>query len=56
MSRGDVYWLNLHSTQGSEIQKRHPCVLIGATAINQARRTVMVIPLSTSATARPLKS
>lgn len=53
MSRGEVYWVNLDPAQGSEIQKRRPCVLIGATPINRARRTVVVVPLSTSAKSRP---
>lgn len=53
MDRGDVYWVNLNPTQGPEINKLRPCVLVGATPINQARHTVIVIPLSTSAQARP---
>lgn len=53
MNRGDIYWVDLNPTQGSEINKLRPCVLVGATPINQARHTVVVIPLSTSAQARP---
>jgi mRNA interferase MazF len=53
MTRGDVYWINLDPTQGSEIRKRRPCVVMGATPINKARRTVVVVPLSTSARPRP---
>src|ERR671914_1210044 len=53
MNRGKVYWVNLNPSQGSEIRKRRPCVLVGATPINQARRTVIVVPLSTSAKPRP---
>lgn len=53
MNRGDVYWVNLDPTVGSEIKKLRPCVLVGATPINRARRTVVVVPLSTAATARP---
>ena len=53
MNRGDVYWVNLDPTMGSEINKLRPCVLVGATPINQARRTVVVVPLSISATVRP---
>ena len=53
MIRGDVYWVNLDPTKGSEINKSRPCVLVGATPINKARRTVVVVPLSTSAKARP---
>ncbi|KTC65720.1 PemK-like protein; toxin of a toxin-antitoxin system (plasmid) [Legionella adelaidensis] len=53
MNRGDIYWIDLNPTTGSEINKQRPCVLVGATPINQARHTVIVVPLSTSAKARP---
>ncbi len=53
MNRGDIYWIDLNPTTGSEINKKRPCVLVGATPINQARHTVVVVPLSTSAKARP---
>ncbi len=53
MNRGDIYWVDLNPTVGSEINKLRPCVLVGAKPINQARRTVVVVPLSSSATARP---
>ena len=48
LKRGDVYWVDLNPTRGSEIQKMRPCVLVGATPISQARRTVVVVPLSTA--------
>lgn len=54
LNRGEVYWVNLDPTRGSEIRKVRPCVLVGATPINQARRTVIVVPLSSATTvARP---
>jgi mRNA interferase MazF len=53
VNRGDVYWVDLNPTTGSEMNKLRPCVLVGATPINQARHTVVVVPLSTSAKARP---
>ena len=53
LKRGDIYWVDLSPTVGSEIMKKRPCVLIGATPINNARRTVLVIPLSTAGTPRP---
>ena len=53
MNRGDIYWVDLNPTKGSEINKSRPCVLDGATPINQARRTIVVVPLSNSAKARP---
>ena len=53
LKRGSVYWVNLDPTQGSEIKKVRPCVLVGAAPLNQARRTVLVIPLSSSGVAKP---
>lgn len=53
MNRGDVYWVNLDPTMGSEIRKTRPCVIVGATPINKARRTVVVVPLSSSGTPHP---
>ncbi|MBU0456130.1 MAG: type II toxin-antitoxin system PemK/MazF family toxin [Pseudomonadota bacterium] len=53
MKRGDIYWVNLDPTKGSEIKKLRPCIIVSATPINKARHTVVVIPLSTAATARP---
>ncbi|MAZ77759.1 MAG: PemK family transcriptional regulator [Legionellaceae bacterium] len=53
MKRGDIYWVDLNPTRGSEIKKKRPCVIVGATPINKARRTVVVIPLSGSPKAHP---
>ncbi len=53
MNRGDVYWVDLNPTTGAEINKLRPCVIVGATPINLARHTVVVVPLSTKAKARP---
>ncbi len=53
MKRGEIYWVDLNPTIGSEINKLRPCVIISATPINRARRTVVVIPLSTKAKAVP---
>ena len=53
MNRGDVYWVNLNPTKGSEINKERPCVLVSATPINMARHTVVVVPLSTQAIIKP---
>ena len=53
LKRGNVYWVNLDPTQGSEIKKVRPGVLVGAGPINQARRTVLVVPLSRAGVAKP---
>ncbi len=48
IKRGSVYWVDLDPTRGSEIKKRRPCVVLSVNPINRARRTVVVIPLSSS--------
>lgn len=52
-TRGEVYKVSLDPTQGSEINKSRPCVIVGANPINRARSTIIVIPLSSSVTPRP---
>lgn len=51
--RGDVYWAQLDPTVGAEIQKTRPVVILSNSGINKARRTVVVVPLSTSAPVIP---
>ena len=53
LNRGNVYWVDLDPARGSEIRKMRPCVLVGATPINRARRTVVVVPLSKVGKHRP---
>jgi mRNA interferase MazF len=53
MNRGDVYWVDLNPTKGSEINKKRPCVIVSASPINRARNTVIIVPLSTAARHRP---
>jgi mRNA interferase MazF len=51
--RGQVWWVTLDPTQGSEIQKTRPCVIVVVRPIARARRTLVVIPLTTHGTPRP---
>lgn len=53
LNRGDIYWVNLDPTVGAEIKKKRPCVIVGATPINEARRTVVVVPLSSAGKPSP---
>ena len=46
MKRGEIYWVRLDPTVGSEIQKTRPCVLITVNPINRLRRSVVVVPLT----------
>jgi mRNA interferase MazF len=51
--RGDIWWVNLDPTRGSEIRKTRPAVVITADALNRARHTIVVVPLSTGPEPRP---
>jgi mRNA interferase MazF len=46
--RGEIWWVRLDPTLGSEIAKTRPCVILSGNVFNRLRRTVVVIPLSTS--------
>ena len=48
--RGEVYWVELDSTRCAEIAKTRPCFVLSASEINQHRKTVVVIPLTTTST------
>jgi mRNA interferase MazF len=51
--RGEVWWTALDPPLGSEIAKTRPCVIITRDLVNQYRRTVVVVPLSSGPTAHP---
>ena len=51
--RGDIWWVVLDRTLGSEIRKTRPCVVISVKVLNEKRRTVIVVPLSSSPNASP---
>ena len=53
MKRGEVWWAALDPTRGSEIRKKQPVAVLTIDAVNRARRTVVVVPLSSSPTPRP---
>ena len=51
--RGDVWWISLDPSQGAEIKKTRPCLVLTNDTLNRLRKTVVVIPLSTAAKAHP---
>jgi mRNA interferase MazF len=51
--RGDIWWVSLHPTLGSETRKTRPCIVISVKVVNEMRRTVIVVPLSSSPKASP---
>ena len=51
--RGDIWWAALDPTLGSEIRKTRPCIVMSLKVLNERRRTVIVVPLSSSPKASP---
>jgi mRNA interferase MazF len=51
--RGDVWWVDLDPARGSEIRKTRPAIVLTVDGLNRARRTVVVVPLSTGPQPRP---
>ena len=51
--RGEIWWVALDPTLGSEIRETRPCVVISVKVLNERRRTVIVVPLSSSPKASP---
>jgi len=46
VKRGEVYWVNLDPTVGSEIRKTRPALVISPDDMNAALPRVMVAPLT----------
>ena len=44
----EVWLISLDPTQGSEIQKTRPCLVVSPDEINRHLRTVIIAPLTTS--------
>ena len=53
ITRGDIWWVSLDPTQGSEIKKTRPCVVLTHNTLNTLRKTVVVVPLSSAARPHP---
>ena len=46
MERGDIYWVNLEPTVGSESDKLRPCLIVSNNANNRAASTLTVLPIT----------
>jgi mRNA interferase MazF len=46
--RYDVFLVNLDPTQGSEIQKTRPCVVVSPDEMNRCIRTLIIAPLTST--------
>jgi len=48
LARGDVYWVNLDPTIGSEIQKTRPALVVSPDDMNAALPRVIVAPITSA--------
>lgn len=46
VKRGEVWWVALDPTIGSEIQKTRPCLIVSPDVMIRGLRTVMVAPMT----------
>ena len=55
VQRGHIYWVAFpdRSPRGAEIEKKRPCIALSLDSINVVRRTVIVVPLTTSPKSAP---
>jgi mRNA interferase MazF len=51
--RGEVYWIQLDPTRGSEIRKTRPCLIVSPDDLNEHLRTVIIAPMTTGGQAYP---
>lgn len=53
--RFDVFLINLDPTQGSEIKKTRPCLIISPDEMNRYLRTIIVAPMTSRAREYPTR-
>jgi mRNA interferase MazF len=53
--RFDVYLISLDPTEGSEIKKTRPCLVVSPDEMNRWIRTVIVAPMTTKGQAYPTR-
>ncbi|MDQ1340025.1 MAG: mRNA interferase MazF [Campylobacterota bacterium] len=46
VKRGDVYWIELDPTVGTEIKKTRPCLIVSPDDMNNALPRVIVAPIT----------
>jgi len=53
--RDEVWLVSLDPTQGSEIQKTRPCLVVSPNEVNEHLRTVIVAPMTTTGRSYPTR-
>jgi len=55
VQRGHVYLVSLDPTEGSEIRKTRPCVVVSPDELNEHMRTCIVAPMTTASRSYPFR-
>lgn len=55
VARGDIWVVNLDPTQGSEIRKSRPCVIVSPPEMLEHLRTVLVAPMTSKGQPAPFR-
>ena len=55
VQRYEVYLVDLDPTQGSEIQKTRPCIVISPDEMNRHIRTVIIAPMTSTRRSYPTR-
>lgn len=55
VQRGHVYLVSLDPTEGSEMRKTRPCVVVSPDELNQHMRTCIVAPMTTASHTYPFR-
>jgi mRNA interferase MazF len=55
IKRGDIVLVSLDPTQGQEIRKTRPCVVVSPNELNQHLRTYIVAPMTTGSYSYPFR-
>jgi mRNA interferase MazF len=50
-----AYWVTLDPTQGSEIAKTRPCVVVSPNELNDYLNTIVIIPLTSTLRSYPFR-
>ncbi len=55
VARGDIWVVNVDPTQGSEIRKSRPCVVVSPPEMHNHLRTVLVAPMTSKGQLAPFR-
>jgi mRNA interferase MazF len=55
LTQFDIFWIGLDPTEGSEMAKTRPCVVVSPDELNNYLRTVIIIPITSTIRGYPFR-